>query len=152
MDRRAGMVRRLLALRRHQAGARLAPPGCMTIPARPRRGHGLRGTDTLPAEHVKSMRIRYFCTFIVALAACSPPQKSAHDDAWFNTPDGTWTPDSGVVSEMKSVLDVALGTALDERPNSTVKPARYWFQYFGYGSGTDKSIAIAGGPFPVPKN
>ncbi len=96
------------------------------------------------------MRISYFCTLIVALAACSP-HEPAHDDAWFNTPDGTWTPDSGVVSEMKSALDVALGTAWDERPNTGMPPVRYWFQYFGFGSGTDKLIAIVGRPFPVPE-
>jgi hypothetical protein len=96
------------------------------------------------------LRSRYFCTLIVALAACSPP-KPAHDDAWFNTPDGTWTADSRVVSEMKSAVDVALGTAWDERPNTGMRPARYWFQYFGYGSETDKSIAIVGRPFPVPE-
>jgi hypothetical protein len=112
-------------------------------------GRRLGGADrSLRSKH-SQMRISYFSLLIVALTACSP-HEPVHDDAWFNTPEGTWTPDRGVVSEMKAALDVALGTALDERPD--MRPVRrYWFQYYGWGSGTDKSVAIVGRPFPVPE-
>jgi hypothetical protein len=97
------------------------------------------------------MRTAYLCPLILALAGCGA-RVSAHDDSWFNVPGGTWVPEAREVAHMQVALDDKLSPILDKRADSTIPPRRYWFQYFGSGSGVEKTIEIVGYPFPVPSD
>ena len=70
------------------------------------------------------------------------------DEPWFSPSGGTWTPDAVIISEMKVALDGALRQVFAERGVAT-SPVRYWFQFLGHGSGSDRTIDIRGRPFPV---
>ena len=72
----------------------------------------------------------------------------APDEPWFNPSGGTWTPDAVVISQMKVALDPAIRQVFSERGIAT-SPVRYWFQFLGHGSGSDRTIDIRGRPFPV---
>ena len=101
------------------------------------------------AQPHREMRIPFPCALVFVLVACSP-HASANRDLWFNPPGGSWVPDAGMVSHMKTALDDALRPVLEKNADTGMPPTQYWFQYIGNGSGVDKMIAIVGYPFPVP--
>jgi hypothetical protein len=51
---------------------------------------------------------------------------------------------------MKVALDEDFRSVFEARAKSGMSPQRYWFQYVGINSDTDKAIEIIGRPFPVP--
>jgi hypothetical protein len=63
------------------------------------------------AQPYREMRIPFRCALVFVLVACSP-HASTNRDLWFNPPGGSWVPDAGMVSHMKTALDDALWPVL----------------------------------------
>jgi len=94
------------------------------------------------------MRTQFSATTLALLLAARM-SVAGTDDLWFNPPGGTWVPSAVVVSDMKAALDRVLPASLSAQLDIAQTPARYWFQFRGRGSGTEKEIEIIGHPFPV---
>ena len=72
-------------------------------------------------------------------------------EPWFSPPGGTWAPDASVVSVMKSDLGEAIAPLLAKQAPPSALPTRYWFQYRGQGTSSNRIIVVLGYPFPVPR-
>jgi hypothetical protein len=84
---------------------------------------------------------------VALVLACARSEQS--DEPWFNPPGGTWTPDTVIVSAMRSSLEAKLKPFLVESGRASLPAVRYWFQYMGRGADSSRYIEIRGRPFPV---
>src|SRR5476649_2512539 len=76
------------------------------------------------------------------------PTGASPDEAWFNPPGGDWVPEQAVVAEMKADLD-ANNDVLEKYADPHIRPAKYWFQYQGKGSGPNRTIDLYGHIYPI---
>jgi hypothetical protein len=65
------------------------------------------------AQPHREMQLTFPCALVFVLVACSP-HASANRDLWFNPTGGSWVPDAGMVSHMKTALDDALRPVLEK--------------------------------------
>jgi hypothetical protein len=92
------------------------------------------------------MRARHLIV-VLTLAGCATPGGSP-DGAWFNPPGGDWVPDPATIAAMKADLE-SNNEVLNRNADPQKRPAKYWFQYQGKGSGPTRTIEFYGELYPI---